>query len=111
MQQRKLLYMGLYLLIWGEAANLRFMPECLCYIYHHVCFKIAPFLSHYFCLAFLSLEGNWKHGFRFLDFYSLSLTLSDKHLMPRNSDKLIDSGRNSAEGGMSLVMVSTCIPY
>ena len=38
-QQRKLLYMGLYLLIWGEAANLRFMPECLCYIYHHVCLK------------------------------------------------------------------------
>nr|KYP47083.1 Callose synthase 2 [Cajanus cajan] len=37
-QQRKLLYMGLYLLIWGEAANLRFMPECLCYIYHHVSF-------------------------------------------------------------------------
>ena len=36
-QQRKLLYIGLYLLIWGEAANLRFMPECLCYIYHHVC--------------------------------------------------------------------------
>lgn len=35
-QQRKLLYMALYLLIWGEAANLRFMPECLCYIYHHV---------------------------------------------------------------------------
>jgi hypothetical protein len=35
-QQRKLLYMGLYLLVWGEAANLRFMPECLCYIYHHV---------------------------------------------------------------------------
>ncbi|KAM4073153.1 hypothetical protein ACB094_11G196100 [Castanea mollissima] len=34
-QQRKLLYMGLYLLIWGEASNLRFMPECLCYIYHH----------------------------------------------------------------------------
>ncbi|EHA8591463.1 putative Callose synthase 2 [Cocos nucifera] len=28
-QQRKLLYMGLYLLIWGEAANLRFVPECL----------------------------------------------------------------------------------
>lgn len=35
-QQRKLLYIGLYLLIWGEAANLRFLPECLCYIYHHV---------------------------------------------------------------------------
>ncbi|KAF7849020.1 hypothetical protein BT93_L1333 [Corymbia citriodora subsp. variegata] len=35
-QQRKLLHMGLYLLIWGEAANLRFMPECLCYIFHHM---------------------------------------------------------------------------
>lgn len=28
--------MGLYLLIWGEAANVRFMPECLCYIFHNV---------------------------------------------------------------------------
>ncbi|XP_039158721.1 callose synthase 3 [Eucalyptus grandis] len=35
-QQRKLLYIGLYLLIWGEAANLRFMPECLCYIFHRM---------------------------------------------------------------------------
>lgn len=35
-QQRKLLYMALYLLIWGEAANVRFMPECLCYIFHNV---------------------------------------------------------------------------
>ncbi|PWA75022.1 callose synthase 5 [Artemisia annua] len=34
-QQRKLLYMGLYLLIWGEAANVRFLPECLCYIFHN----------------------------------------------------------------------------
>ena len=35
-QQRKILYMGLYLLIWGEAANIRFMPECFCYIFHNV---------------------------------------------------------------------------
>ena len=35
-QQRKILYMGLYFLIWGEAANVRFMPECLCYIFHNV---------------------------------------------------------------------------
>nr|GEV88646.1 callose synthase 5-like [Tanacetum cinerariifolium] len=34
-QQRKLLYMGLYLLIWGEAANVVFMPEFLCYIFHN----------------------------------------------------------------------------
>ncbi|KAM3686399.1 hypothetical protein ACJW31_11G196300 [Castanea mollissima] len=38
-QQRKLPYMGLYLLIWGEASNLRFMPECLCYIYHHLLYS------------------------------------------------------------------------
>lgn len=35
-QQRKILYIGLFLLIWGEAANLRFMPESLCYIFHHM---------------------------------------------------------------------------
>ncbi|KAG2598189.1 hypothetical protein PVAP13_5KG302007 [Panicum virgatum] len=33
--QLKLLHIGLYLLIWGEASNVRFMPECLCYIFHH----------------------------------------------------------------------------
>ncbi|KAL0732397.1 hypothetical protein Bca4012_008606 [Brassica carinata] len=35
-QQLSLLYIGLYLLIWGEASNVRFMPECLCYIFHNV---------------------------------------------------------------------------
>lgn len=44
-QQRKLLYMGLYLLIWSEAANLRFMPECLCYIYHHMAFELYSMLA------------------------------------------------------------------
>ncbi|XP_072071701.1 callose synthase 3-like isoform X9 [Arachis hypogaea] len=44
-QQRKLLYMGLYLLIWGEAANLRLMPECLCYIYHHMAFELFHMLT------------------------------------------------------------------
>ncbi|KAK4760051.1 hypothetical protein SAY87_023182 [Trapa incisa] len=44
-QQRKLLYMGLYLLIWGEAANLRFMPECLCYIYHHMAYELYGILA------------------------------------------------------------------
>ncbi|KAK1642299.1 hypothetical protein QYE76_060104 [Lolium multiflorum] len=35
-QQPELLYIGLYLLIWGEASNVRFMPEYLCYIFHHM---------------------------------------------------------------------------
>ncbi|KAL6536023.1 Callose synthase 7 [Orobanche hederae] len=35
-KQPQLLYIGLYLLIWGEASNIRFMPECICYIFHHM---------------------------------------------------------------------------
>ncbi|OWM88549.1 hypothetical protein CDL15_Pgr002316 [Punica granatum] len=44
-QQYKLLYLGLYLLIWGEAANLRFMPECLCYIFHHMAYELHGILT------------------------------------------------------------------
>ncbi|KAF8031616.1 hypothetical protein BT93_D0741 [Corymbia citriodora subsp. variegata] len=44
-QQYKLLYIGLYLLIWGEAANLRFMPECLCYIFHHMAYELHGILT------------------------------------------------------------------
>ncbi|XP_010257761.1 PREDICTED: putative callose synthase 8 isoform X2 [Nelumbo nucifera] len=44
-QQYKILYMGLYLLIWGEASNLRFMPECLCYLFHHMAHELYGVLS------------------------------------------------------------------
>ncbi|KAK7350887.1 hypothetical protein VNO77_09920 [Canavalia gladiata] len=44
-QQRKLLYMGLYLLIWGEASNVRFMPECLCYIFHNMAHELNGLLA------------------------------------------------------------------
>lgn len=44
-QQRELLYIGLYFLIWGEAANIRFMPECLCYIFHHMADELDGILS------------------------------------------------------------------
>ncbi|RHN69933.1 putative 1,3-beta-glucan synthase [Medicago truncatula] len=44
-QQRKLLYMGLYLLIWGEASNLRFMPECICYIFHNMAYELHGLLA------------------------------------------------------------------
>ncbi|KAI3728580.1 hypothetical protein L6452_17218 [Arctium lappa] len=39
-QQLQLLYIGLYLLIWGEASNIRFMPECICYIFHNMANKM-----------------------------------------------------------------------
>ncbi|XP_073063640.1 callose synthase 9-like isoform X1 [Primulina eburnea] len=35
-KEKKLLLISLYFLIWGEAANVRFLPECLCYIFHHM---------------------------------------------------------------------------
>ncbi|VFQ95851.1 unnamed protein product, partial [Cuscuta campestris] len=35
-KERKVLFISLYFLIWGEAGNARFLPECLCYIFHHV---------------------------------------------------------------------------
>ncbi|CAH8273287.1 unnamed protein product [Arabidopsis lyrata] len=43
--RRELLYVGLYLLIWGEAANLRFMPECICYIFHNMASELNKILE------------------------------------------------------------------
>jgi callose synthase len=40
-----LLYTGLHLLVSGEAANLRFTPECLCYIYHHMATELHRILE------------------------------------------------------------------
>ncbi|GJT42861.1 callose synthase 9 [Tanacetum coccineum] len=38
-KEKKVLYISLYFLIWGEAANVRFLPECLCYIFHRVVYQ------------------------------------------------------------------------
>lgn len=35
-KEKKLLFVSLFFLIWGEAANVRYLPECLCYIFHHM---------------------------------------------------------------------------
>ncbi|KAJ3670612.1 hypothetical protein LUZ60_008038 [Juncus effusus] len=45
--RRDLLYSALFLLTWGEAANLRFMPECLCYIFHHMARDLNRILDDY----------------------------------------------------------------
>ncbi|KAL0002256.1 hypothetical protein SO802_016037 [Lithocarpus litseifolius] len=39
-KQVDLIYIGLYLLIWGEASNVRFMPECLCFIFHNMAHEV-----------------------------------------------------------------------
>ncbi|KAL8131338.1 callose synthase 12 [Apium graveolens] len=46
-QRRELLYVSLYLLIWGESANLRFMPECICFIFHHLAMELNKILEDY----------------------------------------------------------------
>ncbi|KAK8553205.1 hypothetical protein V6N13_089417 [Hibiscus sabdariffa] len=45
-QQLELIYISLYLLIWGEASNIRFMPECLCYIFHNMANEVYGILSN-----------------------------------------------------------------
>ncbi|XP_062184545.1 callose synthase 7-like [Phragmites australis] len=45
-QQPEILYIGLYLLIWGEASNVRFMPECLCYIFHYMARDLYGIISN-----------------------------------------------------------------
>ncbi|XWS30100.1 hypothetical protein CRYUN_Cryun24cG0088900 [Craigia yunnanensis] len=44
-QQLQLIYIALYLLIWGEASNMRFMPECICYIFHNMARDVFETLS------------------------------------------------------------------
>nr|XP_027127052.1 callose synthase 12-like [Coffea arabica] len=45
--RRELLYVSLYLLIWGESANLRFAPECLCFIFHNMAMELNKILEGY----------------------------------------------------------------
>ncbi|KAF8780207.1 hypothetical protein HU200_001875 [Digitaria exilis] len=43
-KEKKLLYVCLYYLMWGEAANVRFLPEGLCYIFHHLAGELEDIL-------------------------------------------------------------------
>ncbi|PSR89496.1 Callose synthase [Actinidia chinensis var. chinensis] len=45
-KERKLFLVSLYFLIWGEAANVRFLPECICYIFHHMARELDAILDH-----------------------------------------------------------------
>ncbi|PON48805.1 Glycosyl transferase [Parasponia andersonii] len=43
-KEKKILFVSLYFLIWGEASNIRFIPECLCYIFHHMAREVDEIL-------------------------------------------------------------------
>lgn len=45
-RDRKLFMVSLYFLIWGEAANARFLPECICYIFHNMAKELDAILDH-----------------------------------------------------------------
>lgn len=45
--RRELLYVSLYLLVWGESGNLRFAPECLCFIFHNMAMELNKILEDY----------------------------------------------------------------
>ncbi|KAG9138145.1 hypothetical protein Leryth_001386 [Lithospermum erythrorhizon] len=45
-RDRKLFLVSLYYCIWGEAANLRFLPECICYLFHHMARELDAIIDH-----------------------------------------------------------------
>lgn len=44
-KNRKLILISLYFLVWGEAANVRFLPECICYIFHNMAKELDAILD------------------------------------------------------------------
>ncbi|KAM0982290.1 hypothetical protein ACFX2J_015097 [Malus domestica] len=45
-RDRKLNLVSLYFLIWGEAANFRFLPNCVCYIFHLMARELDAMLDN-----------------------------------------------------------------
>ncbi|GMH15848.1 hypothetical protein Nepgr_017689 [Nepenthes gracilis] len=60
--RRELLYVCLYLLIWGESANLRFLPECICYIFHHMAHELNLILDDHVDVNTGSSYVPWING-------------------------------------------------
>ncbi|XP_022729546.1 callose synthase 9 isoform X3 [Durio zibethinus] len=64
-KEKKLLFLSLYFLIWGEAANVRFLPECLCYIFHHMVREMDEILRQQIAQPANSCRS--ENGVSFLD--------------------------------------------
>ncbi|KAL5218815.1 hypothetical protein ABZP36_019499 [Zizania latifolia] len=64
-KEKKLLYVCLYYLIWGEAANVRFLPEGLCYIFHHLARELEEIMRKQTAEPAESCNSN--NGVSFLD--------------------------------------------
>ncbi|TKY50586.1 Callose synthase 9 [Spatholobus suberectus] len=66
-KEKKLLYVSLYFLIWGESSNIRFLPECLCYIFHHMAREMDEILRQQIAQPANSCTSDSKDGVSFLD--------------------------------------------
>ncbi|XP_020235310.1 callose synthase 9 [Cajanus cajan] len=66
-KEKKLLFVSLYFLIWGEASNIRFLPECLCYIFHHMAREMDEILRQQIAQPANSCTYDSKDGVSFLD--------------------------------------------
>lgn len=64
-KEKRLLFVSLYFLIWGEASNVRFLPECLCYIFHHMAREMDEILRQQ--IAQPANSCNSENGVSFLD--------------------------------------------
>ncbi|KAM2691324.1 hypothetical protein EV2_005739 [Malus domestica] len=64
-KEKKLLFVSLYFLIWGESGNIRFLPECLCYIFHHMAREMDEILRQQ--IAQPANSCNSENGVSFLD--------------------------------------------
>ncbi|CAA7410669.1 unnamed protein product [Spirodela intermedia] len=64
-REKMLLFISLYFLIWGEAANVRFLPECLCYIFHHMARELDEILRQQIAQPAKSCTS--ANGVSFLD--------------------------------------------
>ncbi|KAL4186370.1 hypothetical protein AMTRI_Chr09g13760 [Amborella trichopoda] len=64
-KEKKLLFVSLYFLIWGEAANVRFLPECICYIFHQMVIELDEILRQQIAQTAKSCIS--ENGVSFLD--------------------------------------------
>ncbi|KAK9941340.1 hypothetical protein M0R45_017946 [Rubus argutus] len=64
-KEKKLLFVSMYCLIWGEASNIRFLPECLCYIFHHMVREMDEILRQQIAQPANSCTS--ENGVSFLD--------------------------------------------
>ncbi|KAI3789511.1 hypothetical protein L2E82_02310 [Cichorium intybus] len=88
-QYYKLLYIGLYLLIWGEAANLRFMPECLAYIFHHMAHDLHSMLMG---ATILSTDGSFTPAYSGDPEYFLNKVVTPIYEVIRDEAKKNENG-------------------